>query len=100
VPPRHRLWYAHQTHWKLVGPSWRGAPYDGEIVLFWSEQTASADATMGWAELGAEVEIHRISVDHERVLDEDQVEQLATPLRGVLDARLVPQDGGDRRPLL
>jgi amino acid adenylation domain-containing protein len=87
IPPRHRLWYAHQTHWKLVGPSWQGAPYDGEVVLFWSEQTASADATMGWAALGADVEIHRIAVDHERVLDADQVQHLATPLREVLARR-------------
>jgi thioesterase domain-containing protein len=85
IPPRHRLWYAHQTHWKLVGPSWQGAPYDGRIVLFWSEQTASADATMGWAALGADVEIHRIRVEHERVLDADQVHHLAEPLREVLD---------------
>jgi hypothetical protein len=85
VPPRHRLWYAHQTHWKLVGPSWVGAPYDGDLVLFWSEHTASADATMGWGALGAQVEIHRIAVDHERVMDEDEVHHLAEPLRTVLD---------------
>ena len=39
----------------------------------------------GESERRAEVEIHRIAVDHERVLDEDQVHHLAGPLREVLD---------------
>jgi len=89
IPPRHRLWYAYQTHWDLVGPSWTGAPYDGEIVLFWSEDTASADATMGWGPLGATLDIHRIPVDHERIMDEDRVAHLAEPLRRVID-RTIP----------
>jgi amino acid adenylation domain-containing protein len=94
IPPQYRLWYAHQTHWKLVGPSWRGAPYDGEIVLFWSEATGSADATMGWAPLGATVEIHRIAADHERILDRDQVQHLAAPLREVLDGLAANRTAG------
>jgi hypothetical protein len=61
-----------------------GAPYDGEIELFWCDETASADATMGWGALGAQVNVHRIAADHERVLDEDQVLHLATPLGAVL----------------
>jgi len=85
IPPRHRLWYAYQVHWDLVGPSWQGAAYDGRITLFWSEDTASADATMGWGPLGAEVEIHRIAVAHERIMDEDQVGHLAAPLRAAID---------------
>jgi thioesterase domain-containing protein/acyl carrier protein len=96
IPPRHRLWYAFQTHWSLVGPSWAGAPYDGEIVLFWSEETGSTDATMGWGPLGATVEIHRIAADHERILDRDQVHHLAEPLRDVLDRVEADRTGGGR----
>lgn len=87
VPARHRLWYAYQKHWELVGPSWAGAPYDGEVTLFWSDDTASADATMGWAALGATVDIHRIAVAHERIMDEAEVHHLAEPLRQELDRR-------------
>lgn len=87
IPARHRLWYAYQTHWDLVGPSWSGAPYDGEVVLFWCEETGATDATMGWSSLGAEVEIHRIAAEHERVLDADRVTALAEPLRRAIDLR-------------
>jgi thioesterase domain-containing protein len=93
---RHRLWYAYQKHWELVGPSWKGAPYDGEITLFWSEDTASADATMGWGALGASVTIHRLPVDHERIMDEHEVHHLAGPLRDAIDAtRGRPETGPD-----
>ena len=87
VPARHRLWYAYQKHWELVGPSWAGAPYEGEVTLFWSDDTASADATMGWGALGADVEIHRIAVGHEQIMDEREVHHLADPLRQELDRR-------------
>ena len=84
VPPRHRLWYAYQMHWDLVGPSWSGAPYDGMINLFWSESTEATDDTMGWAATGADVAVHRIDVDHERVMDTEQVQVLAKALGPVL----------------
>jgi thioesterase domain-containing protein len=93
IPPRHRLWYAYQKHWDLVGPSWQGAPYDGAITLFWSEDTASADATMGWGALGADVTIHRIPVGHEEIMDEHEVHHLAGPLRAAVDAAAVPPEG-------
>jgi amino acid adenylation domain-containing protein len=93
IRPRHRLWYAYQVHWGLVGPSWQGAPYEGEVTLFWADDTASADATMGWGALGATVEVHRIPVSHERIMDEAEVHHLAAPLRAAID-RTTTRAGG------
>ncbi|MEL7206829.1 MAG: thioesterase domain-containing protein, partial [Actinomycetota bacterium] len=86
IPADQRLWYAYETHWGLVGPSWSGAAYDGPLTLFWSDETGATDGTMGWGPLVGELDIHRVSAGHEQLLDPPAVGVVAEELRARLDA--------------
>lgn len=89
VRPDWRLWYAWEEHWKLSATAWdRASTYPGRVELFWAEETPSADATMGWRPLVAELGIHRFEGDHEGVLEPRGAHHLAEVLRPVLDATL------------
>lgn len=89
VRPEWRLWYAWEEHWKLAAKAWdRGNTYDGAVDLFWADETASADATMGWGPLVTELRIHRFSGDHEGILEERGAKLLADTLRDALDDSL------------
>jgi acyl-CoA synthetase (AMP-forming)/AMP-acid ligase II/thioesterase domain-containing protein/acyl carrier protein len=86
VRPEWRLWYAWEEHWKLAATQWdRTSTYAGSMDLFWADGTASADSTMGWGDLVAELRIHRFLGDHEGILEPRGAHQLAKSLRGVLD---------------
>lgn len=81
-----RLWYAWEEHWKLAARHWdRSSPYDGSVDLFWADATPSADATMGWGPLVADLQIHRFAGDHEGILEPRGAAELAKVLRARID---------------
>jgi thioesterase domain-containing protein len=81
-----RLWYAWEEHWKLAARHWdRSSPYDGAVDLFWADATPSADATMGWGPLVADLQIHRFAGDHEGILEPRGAAELAKVLRARID---------------
>jgi amino acid adenylation domain-containing protein len=89
VRPEWRLWYAWEEHWKLAAKAWdRASSYDGRMDLFWADDTASADATMGWGPLVSDLAIHRFPGDHEGLLEPRGAEELARTLRVAIDERL------------
>jgi acyl-coenzyme A synthetase/AMP-(fatty) acid ligase/thioesterase domain-containing protein/acyl carrier protein len=89
VRPAWRLWYAWEEHWKLAATAWdRGSSYDGELDLFWADDTPSSDATLGWGPLVGDLRIHRFPGDHMGVLEPAGAPALAAALRRVLDERL------------
>ena len=67
-------------------PSWEGATYDGPLTLFWASDTGSTDATMGWGALVPAVDIRRVSMPHERMMDRDVVAEVADPFQIGRDA--------------
>jgi len=84
-----RLWYAWEEHWKLAANGWdRGAVYPGRVHLFWSSDSASADATMGWGPLVDELVIERFPGDHVGILEPRGARSLAKVLRAALDDEL------------
>lgn len=87
IRPEWRLWYSWEQHWRLAAKAWeRTRTYPGRVDLFWADDSASADATMGWDPLVGQVEIHRFPGDHEGILEERGAAALAVPLRRVLDS--------------
>ena len=83
-----RLWYAWEQHWQLAARGWdRSSTYPGGIDLFWADESASADATMGWAPLVDDVRIHRFPGDHLGILEPTGAAALAESLRLALDDR-------------
>lgn len=89
VRPEWRLWYAWEQHWRLAAKAWnRASTYDGTMDLFWADDTASADSTMGWGPLVGDLRIHRFPGDHLGLLEERGAAQLASALRAAIDARL------------
>jgi thioesterase domain-containing protein/acyl carrier protein len=89
VRPEWRLWYAWNEHWRLAATAWdRGSRYDGRVDLFWADETPSDDASLGWAPLVADLEIHRFRGDHEGILEPRGAGSLAAALRPVLDDAL------------
>lgn len=92
VRPEWRLWYAWEQHWKLAATSWnRAHTYGGHLDLFWADQSASTDSSMGWGPLVAGLDIHRIPGQHERLLDEQGATGLARSLRATLDRSIAQQ---------
>ena len=92
VRPEWRLWYSWEEHWKLAAKAWdRSRTFAGTIDLFWADESAAADATMGWAPLVGDVRIHRFAGDHQGVLEPAGAGFLAPALRRALDDRV-----GDR----
>ena len=86
VRPEWRLWYAWEEHWKLSAAAWdRSNTYDGRVDLFWADDTASADSTLGWGPLVHELAIHRFSGDHMGALEPRGAVSLADALRRQLD---------------
>ena len=89
VRPEWRLWYSWEEHWKLAAKAWdRARTYAGTIDLFWADESAASDATMGWAPLVGNVRIHRFAGDHQGVLEPSGVTHLAPVLRRALDDRV------------
>lgn len=89
VRPEWRLWYAWEEHWKLAATQWdRSNTYSGDIDLFWAEDSASADATMGWAPLVADLRVHRFPGHHTGALEPQGAPALAQSLRSVMDRRI------------
>ncbi len=85
VRPDWRLWYAWEEHWKLAARHWdRTSTYPGRVDLFWADGSASADATMGWADLVGDLRIHRFPGDHEGILEPRGAASLARVLRRAL----------------
>lgn len=94
VRPEWRLWYAWEEHWKLAATAWdRSNTYDGRVDLFWADDTASADSTLGWGPLVGQLEVHRFAGDHMGVLEPRGAVSLAERLRAQLD-----QTVNKRRP--
>lgn len=87
IHPARRLWYAWRTHWELGRTyRWDDKHYDGPLTLFWADETASADATMGWASVvDGPLDIVRVPIEHETFLQESGVRGIAPRLRTELD---------------
>lgn len=89
VRPEWRLWYAWEEHWRLAVRAWdRTKRFDGTVHLLWADETASADSTMGWGPLVADLRIERFDGNHHALLEEHGVAPLAATLRSVLDAAI------------
>lgn len=94
VRPEWRLWYAWEEHWKLAASAWdRSNTYDGRVDLFWADDTASADATLGWGPLVGQLEIHRFAGDHMGALEPRGATTLGSAVRAQLDRTV-----NERRP--
>lgn len=87
IQPGRRLWYAWRQHWTLGRRySWDGVTYPGPLTLFWADESAAIDGTMGWGEIVEHgLEIVHVDIPHEVMLGDEGVEQLAGPLQGALD---------------
>jgi acyl-coenzyme A synthetase/AMP-(fatty) acid ligase/thioesterase domain-containing protein/acyl carrier protein len=86
VRPDWRLWYAWEEHWQLAARHWdRSSTYPGRVDLFWADDSASSDATMGWGPLVGELHVHRFAGDHEGILEPTGARALARSLRRVID---------------
>ena len=87
IHPGRRLWFAWRRHWRLARHySWEGRTYSGPLTLFWAEESASADATMGWGSVvRGKLDIVRIDVAHEAVLQEATAAILGDALSVALD---------------
>ena len=84
-----RLWYAWEQHWRMAAKAWdRASVSPVHLDLFWAEDSASADATMGWGPLVDAVDVHRFAGDHEAILEPRGAPALSAALRTVIDARL------------
>jgi thioesterase domain-containing protein/acyl carrier protein len=89
VRPEWRLWYAWEEHWRLAVKAWdRSRPYDGEVDLFWADQTGATDATMGWGDLVSDLNIHRFPGFHDDLLETEGAPALADVLDAVIRDRL------------
>jgi acyl carrier protein len=96
VRPEWRLWYAWEEHWKMAAEEWdRTSASPVDLDLFWADDSASADATMGWGPLVDRVTVHRFRGQHEGVLEPRGANDLASVLRTAID-RSMPADD-DRR---
>ena len=66
---------------------WQGRTYPGDLTLFWADESASADATMGWGSIvTGDLDIVRIPVTHEAVLQEGSVKVVAEALAAAMAA--------------
>lgn len=95
IAPGHRLWYAWRKHWELGAKrwDWQGARYPGRIDLIWADESASADATMGWGPIAeGGVVVHRVPTAHEQMMEPGQVETTAAVLRDLVDRSLAGDD--------
>lgn len=82
VRPEWRLWYAWEEHWRLAAAEWnRSNTYAGRVDLFWANESASADSSMGWEPLVGELVIHRFEGDHLGVLEPRGAAALARSMR-------------------
>lgn len=90
IRPSWRLWYAWEEHWKLAATAWdRANSYEGRVDLFWADETPGSDESMGWSPLVGELVVHDFRGDHEGILEERGVADLAVRLRLVLDELMV-----------
>lgn len=87
IQPGRRLWYAWRQHWGLGRRySWDGVTYPGPLTLFWADESAATDGTMGWGDVvEGELEIVHVDIPHEVMLGAEGVERLAAPLQAALD---------------
>ena len=89
VRPEWRLWYAWEEHWKLAATEWnRSNTYPGRVDLFWANDSASADSTMGWDPLVGELCVHRFEGDHLGALEPRGAGPLAESLSSAMDTLL------------
>lgn len=90
IHPGRRTWYAWRMHWELARSyRWEGRSYPANLTLFWAEESASSDSTMGWAKVvEGDIDIIRVDAPHETMMQTGTVERLAGPLRhALLEAR-------------
>lgn len=94
IHPARRLWYAWRTHWELGRTyTWDDKSYPGPLTLFWADETASTDSTMGWGGVvDGRIDIVRVPIDHETFLQESGVRGIAPALRAELDRALGAQE--------
>jgi amino acid adenylation domain-containing protein len=87
IHPARRLWYAWRTHWELARAyTWDDKRYPGPLTLFWADETASTDATMGWGSVvEGRLDIVRVPIEHETFLQERGATGIAPMLREELD---------------
>ncbi|MEZ5179378.1 MAG: thioesterase domain-containing protein [Acidimicrobiales bacterium] len=87
IHPGRRLWYAWRTHWQLARAySWDDKRYPGPFTLFWADETASTDSTMGWGSvIEGRIDIVRVPIEHETFLQEAGATGLAPVLRQEID---------------
>ena len=80
-----KLWRTHVKAWLEYRPE----PYAGRIVLFRTRGhplVCSFDPQMGWGELAdGGVSVHVCPGDHESILEDDNVSQVARELKRVLE---------------
>jgi hypothetical protein len=86
IHPGRRTWYAWRTHWELARRyRWESKAYPGDLTLFWADESASTDSTMGWADVvDGEIDIVRLDASHDTMLQSGTVEILAGPMRTAL----------------
>lgn len=87
IHPARRLWYAWRTHWTLARAyTWDDKHYPGPFTLFWADETASTDSTMGWGSVvDGRIDIVRVPIEHETFLQESGATGIAPMLRRELD---------------
>jgi len=87
IHPGHRTWYAWRAHWQLARTyRWKPRSYPGDLTLFWAEESAATDGTMGWRDVvTGSIDIVRLDVPHEQMMHPDAVAAVGPPLREALD---------------
>jgi len=93
IHPGRRIWYAWRGHWELARSyGWAGRTYPGPLTLFWADESASTDGTMGWGNIvRGQLDIVRVPTAHESMLEPEGAPIIGALLREALDA-VVPSD--------
>ena len=90
IHPGRRIWYAWRGHWELARAyDWAGRTYGGRITLFWADESASTDGSMGWAAIAPNgVDVVRVPTGHETMLEPEGAPVIAPLVRQALDAAI------------
>ena len=86
VRPSLRPWYAWRHHWELCGHDWVPPTVRSGLWLFWSNDLAAPEPTLGWGpHVEGPIEVHPLHAPHRELLADENVGALAGALRRVLD---------------